>query len=140
MKARIRGLAAGAVRQAGLSLMEVMIAMVVIGVGTAVFIKMQQSAGTNMASNGRVMRAGQLVEKHIEAIRIGIARDTIANWPPRDTSYQENLLKLVRRVSEARSPRTDAVLANVRKVEVVVSWGIYRLDSLDVTTYVSRRF
>lgn len=126
--------------QAGLSLMEIMIALVVIGIGVGVFLKMQTNSGSNMSGNSKMMRAGQLVEKHVEAIRISIARDTIANWPPRDTTYTEAGLKVVRRIFEASSPNTPAVLPNVRKVELTVSWGTFRKDSLDVTTYVTRRF
>ena len=126
--------------QRGLTLMEIVIALVVIGLGLGVFLKMEGSSGNNMSSNSKMMRAGQLVEKHVEAIRIGIARDTIANWPPGDTSLTENGLKLVRMISIARSPKDNSVLANVRKVDIIVTWGAFKLDSLDVTTYVTRRF
>jgi prepilin-type N-terminal cleavage/methylation domain-containing protein len=126
--------------QSGLSLMEILIAIVVIGIGVGLFLKMQKGSGSNLAGNSKMMRAGQLVEKHVEAMRIRIARDTIANWPPKDTAYSENVLKLVRKISEARSPKTGDVLPHVRKVEITISWGKFRQDSLDVTTYVSRRF
>lgn len=126
--------------QRGLSLIEILIALVVIGIGVGVFLKMQTSSGSHMSGNSKMMRAGQQVEKHIEAIRIGIARDTVANWPPDDTTYSEDMLKVVRRVSDAKSPKTGTVLPNVRKIEVIVSWGTFRKDSLDVTTYVTRRF
>lgn len=120
--------------------MEILIALVVIAIGVGVFLKMQKGSGSNLAGNSKMMRAGQLVEKHIEAMRISIARDTIANWPPRDTNYTESLLRLERKISEALSPKTGTVLPNVRKVEITISWGNFRQDSLDVTTYVSRRF
>jgi prepilin-type N-terminal cleavage/methylation domain-containing protein len=127
-------------KQRGLTLLEIMIAIVVIGIGIGIFLKMQKNSGSNMAGNSKMMRAGQIVEKHVEAIRISIARDTIANWPPRDTTYTENLLKVVRKVSAAKSPKTLTDLPNVRKVDLTISWGKFRQDSLDVSTYVSRRF
>lgn len=127
-------------RQRGLTLLEIMIAIVVIGIGVGIFLKMQKSSGSNMAGNSKMMRAGQIVEKHVEAIRISIARDTVANWPPRDTTYTESLLKVVRKVTAANSPKTGANLPNVRKVDLIISWGKFRQDSLDVSTYVSRRF
>lgn len=126
--------------QSGLSLMEILIALVVIGIGVGVFLKMQKGSGTNLAGNSKMMRAGQLVEKHVEAMRIRIAKDTIANWPPKDTTYTENLLKLQRKITGATSPKTGAALPNVRKVDITVSWGKFRQDSLDVSTYVSKRF
>lgn len=126
--------------QAGLSLMEILIALVVIGVGAGVFLKIRSNTGSSMTGTSKMMRAGQLVEKHVEAIRIGIARDTVANWPPRDTTYTDDMLKVERKVTTARSPKTGDVLPNVRKVDLIISWGMFRQDSLDVTTYVSRRF
>lgn len=132
--------AAGARGQAGLSLIEILIAIVVIGAGVGVFLKMGGSSGSSASGNSKMLRAGQLVERHIEAIRIGVARDTIGNWPPDDTSFSENGLKLVRRISQARSPKDNSVLPNVRKVDVIVTWGTFKTDSLDVTTYVAKRF
>jgi prepilin-type N-terminal cleavage/methylation domain-containing protein len=126
--------------QDGLSLMEILIALVVIAVGVGVFLKMQKGSGSNLAGNSKMMRAGQLVEKHIEAMRIKIARDESANWPPRDTNYTEDILKVERKISDATSPKTGDVLPNVRKVDIIISWGKSHQDSLDVTTYVSRKF
>ena len=126
--------------QSGLSLMEILIALVVIAIGVGVFLKMQKGSGSNLAGNSKMMRAGQLVEKHIEAMRIRIAKDTLVNWPPKDTVYTENLLKLESKITSATSPKTGAVLPNVRKVDIIISWGKFRQDSLDVSTYVSRRF
>lgn len=131
---------AGLRSQRGLTLMEICIALVVIGIGVGVFLKMQGSSGNSMTGNGKMMRAGQLVEKHIEAIRIGIARDTISNWPPKDTGFTDAGLKLTRKVSAAFSPKGGSPLPNVRKIDLIVTWGAFKLDSLDVTTYVARRF
>jgi prepilin-type N-terminal cleavage/methylation domain-containing protein len=127
-------------RQRGLTLLEIMIAIVVIAIGVGLFLKMQKNSGSNMAGNSKMMRAGQIVEKHVEAIRISIARDTIMNWPPHDTAYTEDMLKVDRKISAAKSPKTSANLPNVRKVDIIISWGNSHQDSLDVTTYVSRRF
>lgn len=127
-------------RQRGLTLLEIMIAIVVIAIGIGIFLKMQKSSGSNMTGNSKMMRAGQIVEKHVEAIRISIARDTVANWPPHDTTYTENLLKVERKVKAATSPRTGANLPNVREVDLTISWGKFHQDSLDVSTYVSRKF
>ncbi len=120
--------------------MEIMIAIVVIGIGVGVFLKMQKGSGSNLAGNSKMMRAGQLVEKHIEAIRISVARDTVANWPPHDTGYTDNGLKVIRKITGAISPKTGANLPNVRKVNLTVTWGNSHQDSLDVTTYVAKRF
>ncbi len=132
---------AGARRaQRGLTLMEVLIAIVVVGLGVGVFLKLQDGLGSTLAGNRKMMSAGQMSEKHIEAMRISIARDTIGNWPPKDTSFSENGLKLVRTISNAKSLKDGSNLPNVRKVDIVITWGIFKTDSLDVETYVTKRF
>jgi len=131
---------AGQEGQSGLSLMEIMIALVVIGAGVGIFMKMSGSSGSSAAGNSKMLRAGQLVERHVEAMRIGIARDTLGNWPPGDTAYTDNGLKVTRKISIAKSPKDNSVLPNVRKVDVIVTWGTFKTDSLDVTTYISKRF
>jgi Tfp pilus assembly protein PilV len=126
--------------QAGLSLIEILIAILVIGAGVGIFMKMNGTSGTSASGSSKMMRAGQLVERHIESIRIGVARDTIGNWPPDDTSFTEDGLTVKRKVSTARSPKDNSVLPNVRKVDVIVTWGAFKSDTLDVTTYVAKRF
>jgi prepilin-type N-terminal cleavage/methylation domain-containing protein len=127
-------------RQRGLSLIEIMIALVVVGAGIGLFVNLQRNSGSRQSGNNKMMLAGQLVEKDIEAVRIHVAMDTTANWPPHDTAFVEGRLKLVRKISGAVSPKTGANLANVRKLDIIVSWGSGALDSMNITTYVARRF
>lgn len=126
--------------QAGLTLMEILIAIVVVGIGVALFMTLQRNSGSRLAGNSNLLKAGQLIEKHMEAMRIAVARDTVANWPPRDTAYQENRISVERTVSEARSPKNNAVLPNVRRVEIIAAWGNARGDTLNISTYVAKRF
>lgn len=127
-------------RQSGLTLLEIMIALVVVGIGVGIFVTLQSSSGSRLAGNSNLLKAGQIIEKHMEAMRISVARDTVGNWPPRDTSYDENRITVVRSVSQARSPKTNAVLPNVRKVDIIASWGTGRNDTLNISTYVAKRF
>lgn len=126
--------------QGGLTLIEILIALVVVGFGVVLFLKMQSSSGTRLSNSSHMLQAGQIVEKHMEAIRVKIAQDTVSNWPPRDTAYVENRLNVVRRVSPARSPKTGEVLANVRRVDLSVAWGRRPTDSLRISTYVAKKF
>ena len=41
--------------------MEILIALVVIGAGVGVFMKMSGSSGSNAAGSSKMLRAGQLV-------------------------------------------------------------------------------
>ena len=129
----------GRARQRGLTLMEILIAILVVGVGVTLFMVLQKGSGTRLAGNSSLLKAGQIVEKHMETLRISIARDTVANWPPRDTSLVEVRISLVRKVSEARSPRNTAPLPNARRIDIIAAWGPGPGDSLGIVTYVAKR-
>jgi len=119
-----------------------MIAIVVLGLGITVFMKMQGRSSSIARSNANVQRAAQLIGRHVESLRVAIARDPAA-WPPRDTSFSDPErpgLFLKRVVVAAISPKDGASLATVRRIDLTLSWGQRALDTMKVTTYVSRSF
>jgi Tfp pilus assembly protein PilV len=126
----------------GLSLLETLFALVLIGMGLMAWSKMQGMSWGQNRSNANTLRAGQLIEKDVEGMRLRISRDTLLNWPPRDSTYltSDQQLTFVRTVSEARSPINNLVLTNVRKIDIAVSWGNLANDTMKITTYVTRRF
>ena len=127
-------------KQTGWSLLETLIALVLVGLGLFVWTRVQGSSWSQSRDNARMQQAGQLIEKHIEAMRVGFAQNPGTNWPPRDTNYTVGDLNLVRRVVAARSPKDGANLPNVRRVDISVAWGQTSLDSINISTYVTLRF
>ena len=128
--------------QAGWSLLELLIAIVVLGLGITVFMRMQSRSSGISRANANMQRASQLIGKHVESLRVRIARDAGA-WPPRDTTYidpQFQNLTLARTVGGAISPQDGASLPGVRRIDLTVSWGSRTLDTMKVTTYVSKSF
>ncbi|MDB5049054.1 MAG: hypothetical protein JWO30_2125 [Fibrobacteres bacterium] len=128
--------------QAGWSLLELLIAVVVLGMGITVFMRMQSRSSGMSRTNANLQRASQLIEKHVESLRVRIARDAAA-WPPKDTSYTDpdfTNVRLTRVVAGAISPKDGAALPTVRKIDLIVSWGTHTLDTMKVTTYVSKSF
>jgi prepilin-type N-terminal cleavage/methylation domain-containing protein len=126
----------------GWSLLELLIALVVLGIGITVFMRMQGRSSGISRANSNMQRASQLIGKHVESLRVGIARDPAA-WPPKDTTYidpQFSNLTLTRTVGGAISPRDGASLPGVRRIDLIVAWGNRTLDSMKVTTYVSKSF
>jgi prepilin-type N-terminal cleavage/methylation domain-containing protein len=133
---------AGQAGQSGWSLLELLIALVVLGLGITVFMRMQHRSSGLSRANSNLQRASQLIERHVESLRVRIARDASA-WPPRDTAYTDPDfpdLKLSRIVSGAISPKDGASLATVRRIDLAVWWGPHSLDTMKVTTYVSKSF
>ena len=134
---------AGPRRSRGWSLLETLVAMVVLGAGVTLYMGVQNRNSGITRGNSDLYRAGQILDKHLEALRVRIAQDTLANWPPLDTTYQDALYERVtveRKVSEAYSPKDGVLLPSVRTIHMQLSWGTGHLDTLRVTTYVSKRF
>jgi hypothetical protein len=119
-----------------------LIAIVVFGIGVTVFMKMQGRSSAIARSNANVHRAAQLIGRHVESMRVSVARNPLS-WPPRDTAYSDPDrpgIVLKRTVLGAISPKDGASLAGVRRIDLTVSWGQRKLDTMKVTTYVSRSF
>jgi prepilin-type N-terminal cleavage/methylation domain-containing protein len=130
----------GTAGQGGWSLLEMLIAIVVVGLGIMVFMRMQSRSSGISRANANLQRASQLIERHVESMRVRIARDASA-WPPKDTTYFDpnfQNIKLVRIVGGAVSPKDGVMLTTVRKIDLTVSWGTRTLDTMRVTTYVSK--
>jgi prepilin-type N-terminal cleavage/methylation domain-containing protein len=129
--------------QRGWTLIEVLAAVVVIGLGLALFTRVQHSSSRGTGENSRILQAGKAIEQFIEDTRIKIAKDTLVNFPPVNTSIAAtapNFIAIRSTVSNAVSPVDGAVVANVRRLDITASWTRPYKDSLKVTTYVSKRF
>ncbi len=139
------------VNSKGLTLLEILIAIIVVGIGSTVYLRVQHMSGGVNRTNSALFRAGQMVEKHIEAIRVQIAKDTNGlRWVPQNNFIESDSsgspkLNLTRKVSTVTAPKPDAGgtyanIPSVRKIDIVVKWGTGAMDSLNVTTYVSKKF
>lgn len=96
--------------RSGFSLLEILIALVVVGIGTSAFLRTRGGLENVMGGSSKMMRAGQLIEKQVESMRIEIARETLKNWPPPDNCFMEAGFKLSRMVSPAFSLKNHAYL------------------------------
>jgi Tfp pilus assembly protein PilV len=130
-------------RQDGWSLLEALAAIVVVGIGITLFTKVQRMTSRDSSTNSRILMAGKMIEKHLEDTRILIAKDTVANWPPKSKTIAAkapNNITLVSTISPALSPKDGAVVANVVQMSIMTYWVNPYKDTLRVTTYVSKRF
>ncbi len=129
-------------KQNGGTLIEVAAAIIIVGVGIALFMKVQGGSRGNSATNSRILIAGKMIEKYLEDTRIAIAKDS-AKFPPLgQTIYgpAPDNIDLVVTVANALSPQDGAIVADVKRVDIKAKWTTPRKDSLLVTTYVSKRF
>jgi Tfp pilus assembly protein PilV len=124
-------------------LIEVLAAVVVVGIGLLFFSRVQHSSSRGSGENSRILVAGKMLEKFLEDTRITIARDTTHNWPPVTrtvAAVAPDYITIRSTVSPAYSPVDNAVVNNVMKMDLVAAWTRPYPDSLTVTTYVSKRF
>ena len=130
--------------QRGWSLIETLAAIVVVGIGITLFAKVQRMTGRDSSVNSKILIAGKMIEDQIENVRINIAQNPTTNFPPSSgsssASASNNWIKLVWTVSTAYSPKDGATVADVKKLKIVASWTSPYTDSLEVTTYVSKKF
>jgi prepilin-type N-terminal cleavage/methylation domain-containing protein len=129
--------------QRGWTLIEVLAAVIVVGLGLALFTRVQHSSRRGTGENSRILQAGKAIEKFLEDTRIKIAKDTTRNFPPVNVSIAAaapNFIAIQSTVSNAMSPVDGSVVANVKRLDIVASWTKPYKDSLKVTTYVSKRF
>lgn len=129
--------------QRGFSLLEALAALLVVGIGIALFMKVQNMTGQARGTNTKKLAAGKMIEKYVEDTRIAIRRDTVANWPPRNASIPPSPphnIGLEVTVGEAISPKSGKPVKNVRSLRITATWTRPVPDTLTVSTYVSRRF
>jgi prepilin-type N-terminal cleavage/methylation domain-containing protein len=127
----------------GWTLLEVLAAVVVVGIGILMFTRVQHASSRDSNTNSRILMAGKSIEKFLEDTRIAIAKDTLRNWPPATRTIAgtaPNYIKIASTVTPAFSPKDGAPVANVVRMDIMASWTQPYKDSLKVTTYVSKRF
>jgi prepilin-type N-terminal cleavage/methylation domain-containing protein len=127
----------------GWSLLEVLAAIVVVGIGVTLFVKVHKMSRQGSTSSNKVMMAGKMIEKHLEDTRILIAKDTTANWPPRSrtiAAMAPHNISLEAVIGPAYSPKDGALVQNVVRMDLTARWTRPVRDSLKVTTYVAKRF
>lgn len=130
-------------KERGFSLLEAMAAVLVVGLGITLFVKIQNMTGHARGTNAKMLAAGKMVEKYVEDTRIAIQRDTVANWPPRSLKVpaaapHDIALDVV--VGDAYSPKDGSVVQNVRSLRITATWSRPVPDTLKVSTYVAKRF
>lgn len=130
--------------QKGWTLIEALAAIVVVGIGVALFTKVQRMTSRDSKVNSKILLAGKMIEKHLEDTRIFIAADTTANWNAlADTTIvpvAPDDITIVRKVSKAYSPQDNIEVANVKQLEISATWTTPYNDTIKVMTDVAKRF
>ncbi len=125
----------------GFTLLEVLIAMVVIAVTAGVIAIFQRHSWASVRKTNNTLVAGQLIRRQVERMRMEIAVDTLTFWAPRngEMTDSETGIRVSWVVSDARDPG-NGVIDRVRQVDYTAAWTAGRAESLTVTTFLSKDF
>ena len=123
----------------GFTLLEVLITLVIISITLAGVLLLQGATWRSSASTNNTQLAGQLVERQIEEMRLGISFDTTSNWPPVNGGLTSSGLELSWEVSRTKDP-DGAYVDRVRQVDFTVAWRATVPETLKVTTFLSKDF
>ena len=129
------------VADAGFTLLEVLIAVVVVGISAGTIAYLQRNTWASTRRSNNTLIAGQLIEKQVEKARMDIGIDASTHWPPVDgsTADASSGIQVAWTVTTTTDP--DGVpIPEVRQIEYVASWHDSRSESLTVVTYLSEQF
>ncbi len=132
-------------KQDGLSLVEVLIAMVIVGVCVVAFLQTEGMKWSVFNQNQQLNRAIKMMENSVESWKITIrSNPNLLPSPGFVDSLTQGDITLYTRFDEAINPHGDT-LDLVRKMDMKAIWkretdGGSLPDSLETSTYIASDF
>lgn len=130
--------------QKGFTLLEILIAMIIISIGVVSFISMQQSTWSGTRKSNNTLLAGQIIERKIERLRLDIAEDPENNFPylidskNNMTESEDNGITITWQIRPYFY--NGLTVENLREIELLAEWRGLRKDSLVVITCLGKNF
>ncbi|MBD3346013.1 MAG: prepilin-type N-terminal cleavage/methylation domain-containing protein [Chitinivibrionales bacterium] len=129
----------------GLSLIEVMIALAIIGISVMIIMLGERNKWATFKSANKTTQAVNIIENEIERVRMDIVEDPSADWPPCAStpccsSFTKSGINFEMCFDDAL--KNDGTVAdNLQKVEITASWKLIGTpDTLSISTYIARDF
>lgn len=126
----------------GLTLVEVLISLAVIGVGAVGVIYMEKAKWRNVATTRNIDSSVKAVEEYIENLRLNIRMDQANYYPPVDTSFFHDGVSVTCTVSDVYDNQSPPnLLQNVKKLSIDAIWEVDGSpDTLHLVTCVAKDF
>jgi prepilin-type N-terminal cleavage/methylation domain-containing protein len=127
--------------QSGLTLMEILIALAIIGCCLVAVLYLDKTTWSNTRSSNKSLAAGQLIEKQVEYLRMIIASNPNVYFPDslKNDSVTVKSIK-VRWIVENAYDKNDIIMDNARTVTFTAIWNVVRPESLVVPTCIAKNF
>lgn len=128
--------------QRGISLMEVLVAIAIVGISLVFIMMMEGRKWFDFGRTQELNSAIRMIENKVEGIRSTISADPTNNFPPVSDTTNSGSITLITTVSDAYdNSATPVLLPNVRMLDLEATWEVKGVpDTLQVTTYVARNF
>jgi len=135
----------------GFTMLEVLLSILIVTFTAISYLMWQKSTWSQTTITNRRMVATQVLEKQIEARRMTIAQNPIANFAAfkaitgKDTVVIDNSVTPNVRVEwkifpdSLRAPNDDTV-KNVVPAQLIASWGSGTFDTLRLWTNITKNF
>jgi prepilin-type N-terminal cleavage/methylation domain-containing protein len=126
----------------GFSIVELLVSMVIIGIGVLVLVGLDRQKWRNVASGNHIETSVRLIESYIEKAKVRIKEDPAQEYPPRDTTFSSGAVNVAVTVSTAYDNQpTPAALTNVKRVAFRATWSVNGVaDTLNLVTCIAKNF
>jgi prepilin-type N-terminal cleavage/methylation domain-containing protein len=133
--------------KSGFTILELLITITVVVISLSLTLYWQKSSWKRNASANRLTVATQIIEKQIESRRLLIARDPEFYYSKfkslSDTTIIDNSVSPNVSVKWTVKPEYDpkgVAIENVRRANLIASWGKEKGDSLSIVTCIGKNF
>ncbi|MBD3319696.1 MAG: prepilin-type N-terminal cleavage/methylation domain-containing protein [Chitinivibrionales bacterium] len=129
----------------GLSLIEVMMALAVIGISVLVLMLGERNKWATFSSASKTSRAVNVIEDEIELVRMNIVEDPSTNWPPCASppccsTFSKSGINFELCFENALK-KDGSVADNLLKLELHADWKIAgKPEDMTISTYIARDF
>jgi prepilin-type N-terminal cleavage/methylation domain-containing protein len=133
--------------KSGFSILELLVTITIVVITLSLTLYWQKSSWKRNASANRLTIAAEIIEKQVESRRLLIARDPEVHYSKfkslSDTTIIDNSVSPYVSVKWTVKPEYDpkgVAIENVRRVNLIASWGKEKGDSLSIVTCIGKNF
>jgi len=124
----------------GFTLIEILIVMLIIAIGTLSYIYLQKNSWTGVNRSNKTLLAGQILERHIESVRTEISLNPNADFPSKiDAKVTASPISDSGGI-KIYWTKIDSGWTNAYEVELKAKWFSGKPDSLVVRTCIAKNF
>lgn len=129
-------------RQDGVSLIEILIGIAIVGICVGMYMVIQQMNWTSVAKSSKVYRVVGMIEQEVENIKGAVRSNPDDSFPPQPRVVTSDGITLTIDTSSVMNNQSPpAPIDNLVRVIMTAEWGAgMGRDSLRITTNIARNY